>query len=297
MIRVRLCSATRVCASAILAAAPRDISKPRIEILMTDFHAARDTMAQALTELGLSPSSEQVLWMLGLVGAESNYGQTPDWIVPNKDNPSGGPVPDGPSNNWGAVTLRNKEPYTSFEKGYGYILHWDSSPGSGKSLRKFQRSPSQLEGAKVFLSTLLGKHTKTALGIPGATPTDLARGMYMDGYYGGYHCGLDGGPSIHPYPPKECKLQPGHPEYQRPTQAEADEMNVAAYANMITSGANRVRAGLKLPPAPVPATPASPSNLIAKASGTGVGILGLGLILGGVAGAWKLYSVLGKKRL
>ena len=124
---------------------------------------AQATLAKAIVDLypGLSVSRESFANILGLVWGENKFGTTGDWQG---------------SNNWGALRC--------YRQDYGCIQHGDRNAQGQPITVSFQRFPSQLEGAKGFLRTLLKTSAERAALATG-DPVALARAMYAAGYYTG----------------------------------------------------------------------------------------------------------------
>lgn len=137
---------------------------------------AKATLAQACLESGITPTEESLYWLLGLVYGESRFGQSPDWVIPNKLNtPATNPnAPEGPSHNWGACVTRNGE----------FIWHGDRDRNGNPTQMKFARFPTQLAGAKNFLQVINRGGAKAPIGGQGSAH-DLAAAMYASGYYTG----------------------------------------------------------------------------------------------------------------
>ena len=124
---------------------------------------AQATLARAILELypGLTVSRESFANVLGLVWGENKFGTTSDW----QD-----------SNNWGSLRC--------YRQDYGCIQHGDRDAQGKPIVVPFQRYPSQLEGAKGFLRTLLKTPAERAA-LSTGRPLDLARALYEAGYYTG----------------------------------------------------------------------------------------------------------------
>jgi len=190
---------------------------------------AKLAITKVLADQGISlPNPDMVYWMLGQVYGESLFGTGPDWTIPNELNTqeTNPLAPPGPSHNWGAVLAMPGAPF---------ILHKDHDPDGTLVTRKFARPGSPEAGAKNFLSALIrsdiNNAVKNVLNDPNATPFDLARAMYtrnedptvLKRSQLAYYTGLDKPPT------------------------ETDQKRIQAYANMIASGANRVKKVLGLP--------------------------------------------------
>ncbi len=125
----------------------------------------RETLRQALVQSGIAaPREEALFWLLGIAWGESRLGSTPDW---------------GDSNNWGAVTFVDRSPMRE----WGFLAHADHDAQGRAVTYKFQKYPSQLEGAKGFLRVILRGNVPNALRT--GTPTDVARAMFENRYYTG----------------------------------------------------------------------------------------------------------------
>ncbi len=165
---------------------------------------AKATLAQACLDTGVRPTDEALFWLLGLVYGESRFGQTPDWTLPNANNTE--------ANNPGAPDgpAHNWGAVRSFGNA-PYIWHGDRGADGKPGMFKFARFTSQLEGAKHFLRTINRGDAAEVIGGRG-TARDLSAAMFKNGYYTG-------------------------------TTGTPDE-RINAYANMILSGANRVKKAL-----------------------------------------------------
>lgn len=151
---------------------------------------AQATLAQAILDLypGTVISRDSFANILGLVWGENKFGTTPDWQG---------------SNNWGSVRC--------FRQDYGCVQHGDqNAQGQGVTV-PFQRYPTQLEGAKGFLRTLLKTSAERAALATG-DPVALARAMYAAKYFTG--------------------------------TSGTDEQRIQSYAALIRRGADKVRAVL-----------------------------------------------------
>lgn len=194
---------------------------------MTTLAEARNTLDQALRELGANPKADSLPWLLGLVYGESKFGTSPDWCNPDPEgnntavtNPT---LPLGPSHNWGAVRYH--------QSGTHFFLHGDRNADGSKGVFRFQWYPSAVEGAKGFLRTLLKGQVPAILADASTSPYDLARAMFDNGYY----TGVSG----------------------------TREERIQAYGNMVKNLADKVRKELGSTPAPlpgpiVPSQPVSP---------------------------------------
>lgn len=137
---------------------------------------AKTTLAQACLDGGVTPTEEALYWLLGLVYGESRFGQTPDWVIPNRlntseSNPS---APDGPSHNWGACVSRNAD----------FVWHGDRDASGNPVTVKFARFSTQLAGAKNFLNVINRGGAKAVIGGQGSA-RDLAAAMYANHYFTG----------------------------------------------------------------------------------------------------------------
>jgi len=207
--------------------------------------SAKATLVQAIQELGgVTPTEQALYWMLGLVYGESRFGTSPDWTMPNENNPN--PPFEGPSHNWGAVR---------YFKGDNLIVRHPDLGG----VFNFQAYKTALEGAKGFFRTIVRGKVKEVLSSPSATPRDLAEAMYINGYYEGYNCSNEGQPTIrlNGKGPVGCKAGT---KTQRiyPTQAEADQKNITEYASMIFNESEKIRKIFSAGPGPTPAPPPVP---------------------------------------
>jgi len=151
---------------------------------------AQATLAQAILDLypGTVISRDSIVNILGLVWGENKFGTTGDWQG---------------SNNWGSVRC--------YRQDYGCIQHGDRDAQGNPVTVPFQRYPSQLEGAKGFLRTLLKTPAERAALTTG-DPVALARAMYAARYFTG--------------------------------TSGTDEQRIQSYAALIRRGGDRVRAVL-----------------------------------------------------
>ena len=156
---------------------------------------AQTTLARAIAELypGTRVSRESLANILGLVWGENKFGTTPDWQE---------------SNNWGSVRCYRQDP-ASRGAGFGCVMHGDRDAQGQPVTVPFQRYPSQLEGAKGFLRTLLRTPEERAALATG-DPVVLARAMYAARYFTG--------------------------------TTGTDEQRIQTYAGLIRRGATRVKA-------------------------------------------------------
>lgn len=160
---------------------------------MTDadiLRQAQATLAKAILDLypGTTVSRDSFANILGLVWGENKFGTSGDWAD---------------SNNWGSVRC--------YRQDYGCIQHGDRDAQGNSITVPFQKYPSQLEGAKGFLRTLLktpGERSALSTGDPVA----LARAMYAAKYYTG--------------------------------TSGTDEERIQSYANLIRRGATQVKSVL-----------------------------------------------------
>lgn len=215
--------------------------------------SAKATLIQAIQELGgVSPTDQAVYWLLGLVYGESRFGTSPDWTMPNENNPN--PPFQGPSHNWGAVRY--------FKNDALIIRHPDKG-----GVFNFQAYTSPLEGAKGFFRTIVRGKVGSVITDPSANPRMLAEAMYINGYYEGSYCSNEGKPSIrlNGKSPVGCSSKT-NTKYVMATQSEADQRNIGDYAAMIYHEADKVRKvfsegpGPAPSPAPSPPTPSSTSK-------------------------------------
>lgn len=151
---------------------------------------AQVTLAQAIVELypGTRVSSESIANVLGLVWGENKFGTASDWQG---------------SNNWGGIRC--------YRQDYGCVMHGDRDAQGRPVTVPFQRYPSQLEGAKGFLRTLL-KTSAERTALATGDPVELARAMYAAGYFTG--------------------------------TSGTDEQRIQSYAGLIRRGANQVKSVL-----------------------------------------------------
>lgn len=179
---------------------------------------AQATLAQAILDLypGTRVSRESFANILGLVWGENKFGTTADWQG---------------SNNWGSVRC--------FRQDYGCIQHGDRDAQGRPIVVPFQRYPSQLEGAKGFLRTLLRTQAERDALATG-DPVALARAMYAAHYFTG--------------------------------TSGTDEQRIQSYANLIRRGANQVKSLL----GQVGMTSIAPSNTARKTGAIVLGTLALG---------------------
>ena len=182
---------------------------------------AQATLAQAILDLypGTRVSKESLANILGLVWGENKFGTAPDWQG---------------SNNWGGIRC--------YRQDYGCVMHGDRDAQGRPVTVPFQRYPSQLEGAKGFLRTLLKTPDERAALATG-DPVALARAMYAAGYFTG--------------------------------TTGTDEQRIQSYAALIQRGANRVKAvlssSLGQAMTPVPAARNTATLLLSiLALGTGI---------------------------
>ena len=182
---------------------------------------AQVTLARAIAELypGIPVSPGSYANLLGLVWGENKFGTTPDWQE---------------SNNWGSVRC--------YRQDYGCVMHGDRDAQGRPVTVPFQRYPSQLEGAKGFLRTLLRTpQARAALATEDALT--LARAMYAARYFTG--------------------------------TTGTDEQRIQAYAGLIRRGATRVKSilgsSLGQAIAPIPAARNTAFTLLGTlALGTGI---------------------------
>jgi len=122
---------------------------------------AQATLAQAINELypGLPIARESIYNLLGLVWGENKFGTTGDWQG---------------SNNWGSVRC--------YRQDYGCVQHGDRDAGGNPVTVPFQRYPSQLEGAKGFLRTILKTQAERDA-VASGSASDLSSAMYAAHYY------------------------------------------------------------------------------------------------------------------
>ena len=155
---------------------------------------AQATLARAIAELypGIPVSPGSYANLLGLVWGENKFGTTPDWQG---------------SNNWGSVRCFRDDP-ASRGAGFGCVMHGDRDAQGRPVTVPFQRYPSQLEGAKGFLRTLLRTPQARAALATGDALT-LARAMYAARYFTG--------------------------------TTGTDEQRIQSYAGLIRRGANQVK--------------------------------------------------------
>jgi hypothetical protein len=213
--------------------------------------SSKATLVQAIQELGgVTPTAQAVYWLLGLVYGESRFGTSPDWTMPNENNPN--PPFQGASNNWGAVRY--------FKKDNLIVRHPDKG-----GVFDFQAYTTPLEGAKGFFRTIVRGKVGPVISDPASDPRALAEAMYVNGYYEGYYCSNEGKPSIRlgGKSPTGCSAKTD-PKYVMATQAEADQRNISAYATMIYNESEKVRKafseGPGPAPAPAPPVPIAPSS-------------------------------------
>lgn len=86
------------------------------------------------------------------------------------------------SNNWGALVC--------YRQDYGCLAHGDHDANGNPITASFQKYPSQVEGCRGFLQTLLGKH-KAVVPLQSGSALDVATAMFQNGYY----TGITGGSS------------------------------------------------------------------------------------------------------
>jgi len=172
--------------------------------------------------------------LLGLVWGENKFGTTGDWQG---------------SNNWGSVRC--------YRQDYGCIYHGDRDAQGNPVTVPFQKYPSQLEGAKGFLRTLLKTPDERAA-LATSDPVVLARAMYAAHYYTG--------------------------------TSGTDEQRIQAYANLIRRGANTVKTLLGQP-GNLAVAVVAPSSTTRK-----VGGLLLGTLAVGAGVAYVRNSKKGRKR-
>jgi hypothetical protein len=179
---------------------------------------AQATLAKAILDLypGTTVSRDSFANILGLVWGENKFGTAGDWQG---------------SNNWGSLRC--------YRQDYGCVQHGDRDAQGNPVTVPFQRYPSQLEGAKGFLRTLLKTAAeRSALSI--GDPVTLARAMYAARYFTG--------------------------------TSGTDEERIQAYAGLIRRSANQVRTILGQSASSVVA----PSATIRK-TGLVLGVLALGV--------------------
>ena len=154
--------------------------------------------------------------ILGLVWGENKFGTAGDWQG---------------SNNWGSLRC--------YRQDYGCVQHGDRDAQGNPVTVPFQRYPSQLEGAKGFLRTLL-KTAAERNALSTGDPVTLARAMYVARYFTG--------------------------------TSGTDEERIQAYAGLIRRSANQVRTILGQPAG----SAIAPSTTIRK-TGLVLGVLALGV--------------------
>lgn len=182
---------------------------------------AQATLARAILELypGTAVSKESFANILGLVWGENKFGTAGDWQG---------------SNNWGSIRC--------YRQDYGCVQHGDRDAQGNPVTVPFQRYPSQLEGAKGFLRTLL-KTPEERAALSTGDPVALARAMYAARYFTG--------------------------------TTGTDEQRIQAYAGLIRRGANHVKAilgsslGQAMAPPPVAQ---NPGVILASLVALGTGI-------------------------
>jgi hypothetical protein len=82
------------------------------------------------------------------------------------------------THNWGSLRC--------FRHDYGCTAHGDLDANGNPVSAQFQKYPSEEEGARGFLNTLLGHH-KVVTPIQDGSAHDVAAAMYANGYYTGVH--------------------------------------------------------------------------------------------------------------
>lgn len=203
------------------------------------------TLKAALAAMGLSVSDQSFFWLLGQAYGESGLGLGDMAHMPSaKSNFLG-------TNNWGAVycgattpkgSVLKAVPDATCVRGAG-----DTIPGGAKFVPNVTKFATPLDGAKGF--------TAFVMAIPGvaavfrdasATSNDYARALYKAGYFGGFKVGDDGAPSLNQglvfkSNAEKAKADPKQAKNVLPTQAEADEANIKAYASMVDNMANSAR--------------------------------------------------------
>lgn len=187
---------------------------PKVVLTTSDILVAgRATLREAIESLSADvvASPDNVDRLLGIAWMESYLGQAGTWAG---------------SNNWGAVVSRTGAPYG----GWGVFVHGDHDAHGNPVLYKFQQYPTQLDGARGFLSVIL--RGKVPAVLSSGSSVDLARAMYANKYFTGVH---------------------------GPENADA---NIADYAAMIDNGFRKVRTLIGT------TTPAPPSSMGVPPAGT-----------------------------
>lgn len=183
--------------------------------------AARRTFDEALDAMGVAASAEGKEALLAVSWGETRFGDPATW----KD-----------SHNWGAVQY-NPARGAQFVS-WGYIEHGDHDQDGNPVTYRFQRYPSDLEGAKDKIRIALRTPAeKAAVLLESGAPEALAAAMYDAHYY----TGVKG----------------------------TREDRIAAYASMI-------RAGMATLSKTAGAPPSSSPLVSARAVGVGAILLGVG---------------------
>jgi hypothetical protein len=128
--------------------------------------AARATLTEALRLdwplLGLTNVAKS--WLLGQAWGENRFASGERWKG---------------SNCWGAITHRNFGIYQT----WGYIEHADHDANGHPVIYKFQKYPTQLDGARDWLKVIMRGRVPEALDT--GTARDMADAMYANRYYTG----------------------------------------------------------------------------------------------------------------
>lgn len=240
------------------------------EVLRDGFAALK----QAVADLGVSVTDPALYWLLGQGYLESGLGYGDMSHMPSAKHFAN-------TNNVGAVYWPSDSnppnPYTD-----RWVPGRDVQPGGQTFVPKIAAYPTLVDGFKGFLTVFqrYGRDALDPIRTSGATPSDLARGLYLHGYFGGCHVGLDGEKSLNrgqvflsqakalqakiqadPAVVVSCAGKRPGSTLLHDTQAAADEANIAEYAQMIANGANMARKALGQPAQPVPEIPKPPPQI------------------------------------
>jgi len=224
----------------------------------------------ALAAMGLSVSEQAFFWLLGQAYGESGLGLGDMAHMPSARSNFLG------TNNWGAVycgattpkgSVLKAVPDATCVRGAG-----DTIPGGGKFVPNVTKFATPVDGAKGFAAFVMAIPGVTAVfKNSDATSNDYARALYKAGYFGGFKVGDDGEKSLNQgmvfkSQAETAKKNPKTAGNVLPTQAEADEANIRAYASMVDNMANAARKAVGSNP--IPMLVASAPALIPDADST-----------------------------
>lgn len=142
------------------------------EQAMLDASAALQAAAQTL--MGGSLSSSAIAMMLGQAMGESMFGR----LVTGYGTDMAG------TNNWGSVTANSSwQSSHAGQPGWGMFAHTDSIPGVRSYVAWFRIYPSQLEGAKGYLGTIMYEGASATLNYISQGPAAFAQYLSNHHYY------------------------------------------------------------------------------------------------------------------